>query len=176
MREIKGYEGLYAVDADGRVFNLRTGKEKKPTIGNHGYLAVDLFKNGQRKTLLVHRLVAEAFIPNPHKKRTVNHKDGNKLNNRISNLEWATHSENHKHSFRKLGRTSYMTGRFGHLNHNSKPILQCSLNGDVIQRFDSIHCAERATGILNNAICACLRGRARTSGGYKWRYEDDTGN
>ncbi len=63
------------------------------------------------KRVMIHRVVAELFLPNPEKKRTVNHKDGNKQNNAVSNLEWATHSENHLHSFRELGRVSGRKGK-----------------------------------------------------------------
>jgi hypothetical protein len=170
MREIKGYEGIYAIDKASTIYNIQTGEIKHPTVGNHGYHSIDLYRNGKRKTLLVHRLMAETFIPNPISKRTVNHKDGNKLNNVLSNLEWATYSENNKHSFDKLGRKAYMAGRFGKLNHNSKPILMYSKNGDLLQRYDSIMDAERNVGILNNSIVNCLKQKSKTAGGYKWRY------
>lgn len=176
MREIKGYEGYYSINENAEIINIKTNTTKRPTLGNHGYYVIDLFKNGKRKTFLVHRLMAETFLPNPLRKKTVNHKDGNKQNNKLGNLEWATYSENHKHSYEKLGRKPYMTGRRGKLNHNSKPVFMCSLYGEIIERFDSISDAERETGNLNNAIVACLKGKNKTCGGYKWRYAHDKDN
>ena len=173
MREIKGYEGHYSINETGEIFNIQTGKKKKSSLGNHGYYVVDLFKNNKRKTYLVHRLVADAFLENPQKKRTVNHKDGNRQNNHIENLEWATYSENIKHSYGELGRKAHMTGRIDKLNHNSKPVLMLSLEGVLINKFDSIMGAERKTGVLNNAIVAHLKGRSSQAGGYIWRYADE---
>ena len=95
-KEIKGYEGLYTVNSMGKVFSIKTGKEKKKLISNAGYYRVHLFNKGKGKIILVHRLVAEAFIPNPKNLPCVNHIDGNKLNNRVTNLEWVTSSENNK--------------------------------------------------------------------------------
>lgn len=111
-KDIPGYQGLYRISNYGRVLLLerewitarwltrhrpkRIAKQSAST----NYYRVTLTKNGKQKSTDVHRLVAEAFIPNPENKRTVNHKDGNKLNNHISNLEWATYSENAKHAFR----------------------------------------------------------------------------
>lgn len=172
-REITGYEGFYVISEDAEIINIKTGEKKKPTVGNHGYCQVDLFRNGQRKTLLVHRIMAETFLDNPEGKRTVNHKNGIKTDNSLSNLEWATYSENHKHSYEKLNRRAYMKGRKGRLNHNSKPVIKLSLNGTPIKRYPSIADAERDTGILNNLIVSCLKGRSKTSGGYRWRYADE---
>lgn len=176
MREIKGYEGIYAISKTATIINLKTNKIRTPSIGNHGYHSVDLYKNNQRKTFLVHRLMAETFLDNHESKKTVNHKDGNKINNTLDNLEWASYSENHKHSYTDLGRKAYMEGRFGRLNHNSKPVQMCSQDGRFIERFDSIMDAERRTGILNNGIVACLKGKSKTSGGFKWRYENAKAN
>lgn len=95
-RDIKGYEGLYQVSNLGRVKSLRDKNNKKrelilkPKIMRNGYLKVDLCKNGKQKTFTVHRLVATVFISNPKNFPTVNHKDENKLNNNVSNLEWCT--------------------------------------------------------------------------------------
>lgn len=84
---------------NGRCDN-RKGKVLKPSIDKDGYEKVVLTKNGKRKTYRVHRLVAMAFIPNPYSKKTVNHIDGNKLNNCVDNLEWATHKEQKEHAIK----------------------------------------------------------------------------
>ena len=100
-RDVKGYEGDYQISDLGRVKSLKNGKERirKLVKDNRGYLHVLLSKNKKVKNILVHRLVAEAFIKNPQGKRTVNHINGVKADNRLSNLEWATQSENIKHAF-----------------------------------------------------------------------------
>ena len=100
-RDIKGYDGVYQVSNWGRVKSLKFGKELflKPVNNGWGYHRVSLCKNKKGKNITVHRLVAEAFIKNPQNKRTVNHKNGIKADNRLSNLEWNTMSENNKHAF-----------------------------------------------------------------------------
>lgn len=93
MKEIKGFEN-YSINEDGTVINTKTGKVKKPYLNkNNGYLYVDLWKDNKSYKKPLHRLIAETFIPNPKKKLTVDHKDGNRQNNSISNLRWATYNE-----------------------------------------------------------------------------------
>lgn len=103
VRTVAGYEREYVVSCFGDVFSIpRKGawliRKLKPQINHNGYEKVTLLKNNCRKYMFVHRIVANAFIENPENKRTVNHKDGNKRNNAIENLEWATHSENRIHA------------------------------------------------------------------------------
>lgn len=185
-KDIEGYEGIYKVSNLGRIksydrtislIRLGTtvkrhvkGSLKKASISNNGYLQISLFKEDKKKDFLVHRLVASAFIPNTYSKRTVNHIDGDKLNNYSSNLEWATYSENHKHAYDDLNKKAYMTGRTNELNHNSKGVVMRDELGNELNRFPSISEAERSTGILNSSIVACLKGRNKTAGGYKWNY------
>jgi hypothetical protein len=106
---VKGYEGLYEVSNTGKVRSLPRKTSKggllKQTNRGHGYMCVSL-SNGKSKMYHVHRLVATAFISNPENKRTVNHKDGVRTNNGVSNLEWSTHSEQAKHSYDVLGRVN----------------------------------------------------------------------
>ncbi len=161
---------LYEVSSKGVVRRVIDKTLKKPSIGNHGYYQVTLYHEGKKKDFLLHRLVASLFIPNPDRKRTVNHIDGDKLNNYLGNLEWSTYSENHKHAYNFLGKKAYMTGRTNELNQNSKAIRMIDLFGKNIKEFPSISEAERETGILNSSIVACLKGRYKTSGGYKWEY------
>lgn len=98
FKDVKGYEGLYKVSENGVIIRLDTNKEIGKRRGN-GYTLTKLFKNGENKTMSVHRIVAEAFIPNPEGKPCVNHIDGDKTNNHVSNLEWVTYSENTSHAF-----------------------------------------------------------------------------
>lgn len=94
MKIIKDFEN-YSINEDGTVINNKNGLVKKPYMNkDNGYLYVDLWKNNKAYKKPIHRLIAENFIPNPNNKRTVDHKDGNRLNNNISNLRWATYSEN----------------------------------------------------------------------------------
>ena len=110
-KDIKGYEGLYQVSDSGKVKSLTRknirrdgvvrilkGKKINPKLSKHGYLFVTLSKNGKLKNMSIHRLVAVAFIDNSHNKMEVNHKDGNKLNNSVDNLEWMTRKENMLHA------------------------------------------------------------------------------
>lgn len=114
-RPIVGYEGYYEVSSFGRVKRVksitshnRVRKEKiiSPVKFSNGYLFVDLCVRGIRKKKSIHRGVAIAFLSNPYNKEQVNHIDGNKLNNRLDNLEWSTSSENQKHSIRACLRSA----------------------------------------------------------------------
>jgi hypothetical protein len=98
-KDIEGYEGLYKVSKFGRIFSFYDNRILNPKPRKSKYLIIGLYKDGVRITYRVHRLVAEAFIPNPLNKATVNHRDGNKSNNNVWNLEWATHKENTKHAW-----------------------------------------------------------------------------
>lgn len=96
---IKGYEGKYLISKCGDVYSLRSKKVLKPFVNEKGYSVVELWNNYNRRSAKVHRLVAETFIPNPNCRTEINHKDGNKGNNRAENLEWCTRSENLKHAY-----------------------------------------------------------------------------
>ena len=128
FKDISGYEGIYQVSNQGKVKSLerkvrhseggwKNWKERiiKPYKGNHGYLMLGLSNDGHRKAFTIHRLVALAFISNPDNKAEVNHKDGDKTNNLLENLEWNTPSENTKHAhlngFVKIKR-NLKNGRF----------------------------------------------------------------
>lgn len=113
---IKDYEGFYQISNFGRAksFNPRYTKPRilTPVLHKNGYLHICLRRNSKSKNFSIHRLVAEAFIPNPENKLTVNHKDGNKFNNCVENLEWATSSENSRHAI-EIGIQKVGEERFG---------------------------------------------------------------
>jgi myo-inositol catabolism protein IolC len=116
--------------------------------------------------------VCASFHKNPEKKKTVNHKNGIKSDNRSVNLEWSTHREQNLHSFRVLGRVQVknMLGRLGALNHRSKPIIQLSLDGISLFRFDGIAEANRKTGINSSSIVRSAKLQQKSAGGFIWRY------
>ena len=166
-RDIKNYEGIYEVSNLGRIKSIsRNGtiKENRILKPNKvmGYSQVGLQKYGTRKYKKIHRLVAEAFIPNPENKKEVNHKDGNKANNCVDNLEWVTTSENQLHSYYEL-------------KNNIKSVIQLSLNNEIIKEWESIAKVEQELKISNADICKCCKGKRKTAGGYKWRYKAHIG-
>lgn len=184
-KDVKGYEGLYQVSSFGRVrsvdkiitsFSQIQQTYKRLFVGKilsaglckkTGYLKVSLLN----KTRSVHRLVAEAFIPNPENKPQVNHKNGIKTDNRVQNLEWVTRVENIRHSFSILHRQASGKGMFGKNSKNSKIVLQIKDN-KIIAEFYGCNEAERETGIKSRSISAVCCGRRKTTGGYFWKYKE----
>ena len=130
-----------------------------------GYLIVTLCHEGIHKNKRVHRLLAEAFIPNPQNKAHVNHIDGNKLNNSLDNLEWATPKENTHHSI-KMGLHDPTT------QSSSREIIQLDKDTKtVIAVFPSLHEAGRTTGVVWQNIWKVCDGRRKTAGGFAWAYK-----
>jgi hypothetical protein len=106
MKDIEGYEGLYDVTDDGKVWSYRTNKYLKSDLNNTGYSLIGLYKDGKRKRCLLHRLVAQAYCDNTDSKLEVNHVDGDKTNNCASNLQWTTAAENSQHAWDNGLRTA----------------------------------------------------------------------
>ena len=154
-KDIKGYEGLYQVSNKGRVRNME--RVLKTFECGSGYSEIILSKHQMRTPKLIHRLVAEAFLPNTESKREVNHKDGNKHNNDVDNLEWVTPSENQQHSRRVLG---------------AKSLQRKVICEELQQMFESIKEASDALGLKSPLIWKCCNGKQITTGGYHWRYAD----
>lgn len=167
-KSIEGYNGLYEVSSFGRVRSLRLGKTKilKPGKNTCGYLRVELHKDGEKKKFLIHRLVAEEFIPNPEGKPQVNHKSEVKTENFVENLEWTTRSENINYGTRNE--------RAGMAK--SKPVLQYSKDWKFLQEFPSIIEAYKHTDINNRDICSCCLGKRKSAGGYIWKYKENPKN
>lgn len=175
-KDIKGYEGLYQISDRGNVKSLNynnTGKNciLKSSNNGNGYLCIGLRINGKTKTRRVHRLVCEAFLPNPENKETVNHKNGIKTDNRLENLEWATYSENNKHSYIELGKKGTMTGKLGKNHNRSITVCRYSKSGEYIDEFSGACEAERITKIYNSHIIACCKGYRKSAGNYIWKYK-----
>ena len=154
-KTIKGYD--YEISNTGQVRNVKTGRILKNNINNSGYYLVTLYKDRIPKTFCIHRLVALAFIPNPNNLPEVNHKDENKLNNRIDNLEWCTSKYNINYGTR--------TERV------SKPVEQLDENGIVLATYPSATEVERVLGFFQGNICrACKKGVKRYN--YFWKYKN----
>ena len=175
-RAITGYENYYEVSDIGTVrsidrvvtntkgvqrklsgSDMKLSESKNKLRGGDGYYVVNLRKNGTCNVSPVHRLVAQAFLHNPDNLPTVNHKNGDKHDNRVCNLEWASYSENNFHALK---------------NNLRKPrgtiIVQKDLNDEVIAKYPSVSEASRQTGISRGMISHCVNGRALIAGGYKW--------
>lgn len=163
---VKGYEGLYSVTTDGRVIGLKSKKVLKPS-NMRGYQRVKLYRNACPKVYSVHRLVADAFIPREHDKYQVNHKDGNKANNSVENLEWVTQRENNIHAYvNGLNSTSHA------IEATKKKVVQSTIRGTTIKVWNSLSDASRATGVPIGNITHCCRGQIKHAGGFKWAYLD----
>lgn len=161
-KPVVGYENLYEVSNFARVKSLKFGKERilKPGTNRYGYLHVNLYKNNKRKDFLVHRLVAEAFIPNPDNLPLVNHKDENPSNNFYTNLEWCTNEYNLNYGTAQQ-RKSYKL---------SKSVCQYTLDNELIKIWSSLTECKNKEGFNIGHIYECCRGIRKTHKGFKWSY------
>ena len=171
-RDIEGFKGYYQVSNFGKIKSLfryvrvkngfRSVPEKilKPKIDKDGYLRVVLQTDRKSKYLLVHRIVADAFIENPNNFPHINHKNENKSDNRVENLEWCSEQYNCNYGNRnkKLSESKY------------KAINQYSLNGNFIREWESGVRIEKETGFNHKNISACCRGVRKTAYGYIWKF------
>ena len=181
-KDIPDYEGLYQVSNFGRVKRLPSIVRSKsggirhaperilnPIRQTLGYLTVKLSKDGIVRSVLVHRIVAQAFVLNPNGYAEVNHKDENKTNNRADNLEWCSRSYNINYGTRSLRQSIAMTDK------NGRKVKCYSNNGLLIGIFDGIKMASRLLKLPNRAfpnIIKCCKGEVPTAYGYKWEYAD----
>lgn len=176
-KDVVGYEGFYQVSNEGNVrsverivpFGNRTrtvpSKTRVQAKDKRGYSTVMLSKNNKLKNAKVHRLVAEAFIDNPDALPEVNHKDENKQNNHVSNLEWCEHIYN----------TVYGTKLERQREKKSIPIIQFDKKGNKLKEYDSAMQAEHeVNGKFTGNINKCLKGEIKTAFGYIWKYKEVT--
>ena len=151
MRDVVGYENIYGVTSCGRVWSYKSQKFLKPRVNNNGYLFVDLYKDGKRKKYYIHKLVSQAFLPNPNNLTEVDHIDNDKMHNYLNNLQWITHKDNVRKSC-------------------NKPILQYDLDGNLIREWPS---ATDVGSEVRLNIVQCLRGKNKTAYGFIWKYKND---
>lgn len=164
MKDIKGYEGLYAVTSCGKVWSYKNKRFLTPIFRQNGeglrYFGVFLYKDGKPTPYLIHRLVAQAYIPNPNEYPVVNHKDEDKLNNCVNNLEWCTYLYNNTYGLAFKSRAE----------KNSKR-LYCE---ELDRVYESLTAAANDLHINKNHLCEVIKGTRKSVGGYRyhWRYLD----
>lgn len=160
-RDIPNYEGLYQVNRIGQIKSLKTGELRSLQWDRNGYRNVRLYKDGKYYTEMVHRLVAEAFIPNPLNLPEINHINEVKHDNHVDNLEWCTREYNMN---------------YGQVGENvskalSKAILQFSSTGEFIKRWEGARIAARVLGVDSSSIIRAANGTRKTAYGCLWKYE-----
>jgi hypothetical protein len=179
-KDVVGYEGYYQVSSFGRiksvdrqmadangVIHKYKGKIKALSLDNKGYLKLQLWRNNNKTTKKVHRFVALAFIPNPTNLPQVNHKDGNKSNAHVDNLEWIDNRGNQIHSFTVLGRKQ----KSGFDHWQSKPVFQFNSDGNLIATHGSVTEAYRVTGVHPGLILGHISGKYKKSKyPFKWAF------
>jgi hypothetical protein len=150
LKKIKNYNN-YAIDKNGNVYNTKRNRILAPRINKDGYNGVYLYQDGKGTNYRVHRLVAEAFIPNPNDYKEVNHKDHNTLNNCVDNLEWCDRTYNNRYS-------------------RAKKIKQLTKDNKLIKIWNCMRDVERSLNINHSCISNCCMGKQKTAGGFKWEY------
>lgn len=178
-RDIKGYEGLYKISSLGRVLSLQrtfyTGVNNRvctihdtimsPSKTKKGYLRITLYKNGVPKGFQIHRLVAEAFIPNPNNFPEVNHKNEIKDDNKLNNLEWCTSKYNTEYT------KAYIHSLPKAVDKVKRKVIQMNLAGEFIKEWESASEAARFLGVSQSSISLCCRGKRNKCKNYKWKFK-----
>ena len=176
-KDIAGYEGKYQVSNLGRVRSLpRTfldvngrrqifkGCVLKRILRKNGYMVVTFYGSGKFHQMMIHRLVAGAFIPNPNNLPMINHKDEDKTNNHVDNLEWCSAQYN----------STYNNIHYRNKEKRRKAVIQMTLDDEFVAEYESVREAERQTGFRNSNISAACRGEKKTkqSYGFHWKFKE----
>lgn len=177
-RSVKGYEERYLVSNTGLIYSKLSNKVLKPNKMANGYLSVELFNKGKSKRVLIHRIVAEAFIDNPENLPIVNHKDENKSNNSVDNLEWFTQKYNANYGNALLKKKqNFKASEKMRINARNIalsrqiPVLQFTKSGEFIKRFNSAVEAGRLLKISASHIGETCKQIRKSAGGFGWQYE-----
>lgn len=185
-KNIPGFGGKFMISNKGRVVKIMGG-----SIGSAGYRVFQFIHNQKVKTLYLHRILMQVFSSNPKSKPCVNHKDGDKLNNKLSNLEWSSYSENNQHAWdtglrvftdkdrerlRKANTGRKMPEKVAKALANGtakrgRPLLQFDMDGNFIRRWSKPMEAARELNIENSSLYRCLNGELKSTANYKWKYE-----
>lgn len=187
-KDVVGFEGLYEVSCSGEIRNKKNGQLLNGGTIKKGYKRISLRKDKMTYQFLVHRIVAEAFIPNPDQKKFIDHVNTIASDNRVENLRWCDYAENNnnpitkkKISASKSGKNHPLYGKrhkretIDKMKNSAKniPVIQVSKNGKVLKEWNSIAEAERETGIPHGNISKCCCGERKTAGRYVWRYKNE---
>lgn len=172
------YEGLYDVSTLGKVRSIAQytnhhnivarprPRMLKHEITHDGYVRVSLSNRGVQKHMMVHRLVALAFIPNPNNLPQINHKDENPQNNFVDNLEWCTGKQNCNYGLHR----QRISQRLNTKHHLSKPVARLDTSGNIIETYKSTREAARKIGVRSENISRCCNGKYKLVCGSKWKY------
>ena len=182
-KDVVGYEGLYKVSDRGNVYSVvridninrkRGGRILKPSSLTGGYLRVQLCKNGKVKTKLIHRLVTEAFIPNPEKLPEVNHKDENPSNNELSNLEWCDARHNNNHGTRNERIAHALSKEVRAVNIKNGEVIRFKSTVEAKHKgYDKSTVSLACRGLYKTDTGKLIGGDGRTYRGHRWYYEGD---
>lgn len=160
-KDIQNYEGLYKISNYGNIVSLKHAwgnRDVARIVSQHitkkGYKRVGLHKDNKSKLYMVHRLVAETFISNPTKEQEINHKNYDRTDNYVNNLEWLSHTQNVRYS-------------------KAKKVNQYDLNNNLIKMWDCARDAEREIGVDHGQISKCCNGKQKTHRGYIWKYIEE---
>ena len=154
----------YLICSEGYVVSTESGIVMRPNLKKSGYYEVSLSNSDGHKSFLLHRLVAEYFIPKREGADEVNHKDGNKANNNASNLEWVTRNENLRHAYENGLREDDVS---------AKAVIATNIENGEEMEFSSIYKAARFFGISQGNICMCCKGMRPYASGFYWRYKEE---
>lgn len=165
-KDIKGYEGLYQISDEGHVRRILKNGTKTLKDRDGLYHTVSLSNKCEKKTFAIHRLVAEHFLERPDGATEVNHKDGNKHNNHVSNLEWVTQAQNRSHAMKELGRHPF--------GKAPRKVKCYDPDGNFVKEYESVSEASRAVGTAYSrvGITMACKGEYKTAYGYRWEYAD----